>query len=382
MTAPDSTDLHLLNIDGTPSTDELRRELFALAVTSTRMSMVIADPNQADCPIIYCNQAFLDLTGYTQEEVLGRNCRFLQGPETEPDAVRRIREALAARQDVHEELLNYRKDGSHFWSALQINAIVDAEDRLRYFFASQRDVTRQRESLFRAVRTMESLSSLSSGVAHQVNNLLTVVLGSLERASKRPVDERQAEDLRRAVWAARRTGELASALLAMAGRPTGLATPVDLNAAINELEGTFTQVAPGRVSVTLELSPTPTVARVDFVQFDAVLLNLVRNAAEAIPDSGHVAIRTRSLPPDEAAGELGIEDAVEFAVSDDGPGMTPEVTKRATEAFFTTRSKSRASGLGLFIAQSFAEQSGGRLLLETALGRGTTVRIVLPRDRG
>ncbi len=345
------------------------------------MSMVIADPNQADCPIIYCNQAFLDLTGYTQKEVLGRNCRFLQGPQTDRDAVRRIREALAAREDVHEELLNYRRDGSHFWSAVQINAIVDAQGRLRYFFASQRDVTRQREALFRAARSIESLSSLATGIAHEVNNLLTVVVGSVELAAKRATDDRQSANLRRANWAARRTGELASALLAMAERQTGQASPVDLNGAINELEGTFTQVAPGRVSVALELASAPVVARVDSVQFDAVLLSLVRNAAEAISGTGHVAIRTRLVPPDQAARELGIQDAVELAVTDDGPGMMPEVAKRATEAFFTTKDRSRASGLGLFVAQSFAEQAGGRLLLETEPGRGATVRIVLPRER-
>ncbi|MDT7953062.1 MAG: PAS domain-containing protein [Acetobacteraceae bacterium] len=381
MSLTDPNELRLLNVEGTPDTEEVRPDLFALAVTSTRMSMVIADPNQADCPIVYCNRAFLDLTGYTEKEVVGRNCRFLQGPETDRDTVRRIRESLDTRRDVHEELLNYRKNGSHFWCALQINAIVDAAGRLRYYFASQRDVTRQREALSRAARSMQSLSSLATGVAHQVNNLLTVVVGSIERAAKRAADDSQATDLQRADWAARRTGELAGALLAMA-QPTGQATPVDLNAAINELEGTFTQVAPGRVSIALQFAPVPVVARVDSVLLGAVLLGLLRNATEALPGTGHVAIRTRVVPPVEAERDLGMQDAVELAVVDDGPGMTPEVAKRATEIFFSTKEQSHASGLGLFIAQGFAEQAGGRLLLETDAGRGTTVRLVLPRERG
>jgi PAS domain S-box-containing protein len=344
------------------------------------MSMVIADPNQHDCPIIYCNQAFLDLTGYKEGEVLGRNCRFLQGPDTDPATVQRIRQALAAGQDVHEDILNYRKDGSYFWSALQINAIADEQDRIRYFFASQKDITRQREAVFRQGQRMESLGALASGIAHEVSNLMTVVVGSIEGAAARAVDERQAEQLRRADWAARRTGDLATALLAMARRQDLDETPIDVNEAIGELQGTFTHSVPEGTRVALELAPSPIVARLDAVQLDLVILNLIRNAAEAVPNGGTVTIRTRVLPPPEATDILGVQNGVELAVSDTGVGMPPEVARRATDAFFTTKDRTDASGLGLFVAVSFAEQSGGRLLLETEEGRGTTVRIVVPRD--
>ena len=342
--------------------------------------MVIADPNQPDCPIIYCNQAFLDLTGYKEDEVLGRNCRMLQGRDTDPATVQRIRQALAARQDVHEEILNYRKDGSYFWNALQINAIADEQDRLRYYFASQKDVTRQREAVFRQGQRMESLGALASGIAHEVSNLMTVVVGSIEGAAARAADQRQAEQLRRADWAARRTGELAAALLAMARRQNLDESPIDVNEAISELQGTFTQAVPKGIKVELDLAPTPIVARLDSVQMDLVLLNLLRNAAEAMPSGGTAVIRTRVLPPPEATDILGAQNGVELAVSDTGLGMSPEVARRATEAFFTTKDRTGASGLGLFVAMSFAEQSGGRLLLESEQGRGTTVRLVVPRE--
>src|SRR3954452_24475220 len=97
--------LQPLHSEGLPDTDRLPHEAFAAAVTATRMAMVVPDPNQPDCPVVYCNQAFLDLTGYAEAEVLGRNCRFLQGPDTDPDTVRRIRDGLLAREDVHEEIL-------------------------------------------------------------------------------------------------------------------------------------------------------------------------------------------------------------------------------------------------------------------------------------
>ncbi len=372
--------LHLLNVTTGPATDGLKLDLFASAVTSTRMAMVIADPNQPDCPIVYCNRAFLDLTGYREEEVIGRNCRFLQGRDTDPATVARIRQALAAREDVHEEILNYRKDGSYFWSALQINAIVDEQDTLQYFFASQKDITQQRESVFRQGQRMESLGALASGIAHEVNNLLTVVVGSIEGAAARASDPRQAEQLKRADWAARRTGELAKALLAMAQRQAAGASPTDLNLAITELQGTFTQAAPDPVTIALELADVPVVTRLDPVQFDMVLINLLKNAAEAMQEGGFVSIRTRILPPPEAMEVLGIHDAVELAVADNGPGMPAEIARRATEAFFTTKDRRAASGLGLFVALNFAEQAGGRLVVETEPGRGTTVRIVLPRE--
>src|SRR4051794_26820487 len=92
--------LHPLHGEGLPTTDRIPDDVFASAVSSTRMSMVVADPNRPDCPVVFCNQAFLDLTGYTETEVMGRNCRFLQGRDTDPDTARRIGEALRAREDV------------------------------------------------------------------------------------------------------------------------------------------------------------------------------------------------------------------------------------------------------------------------------------------
>ena len=372
--------LRPLHGEGRPSVDRLLPDVFAAAVTSTRMAMVVSDPTLPDCPVVFCNQAFLDLTGYTEAEVIGRNCRFLQGRDTDPNTIRRIGEGLLSQQDVHEEILNYRKDGSHFWNALQVNPVVDGDNRLRYLFASQQDVTRHREAVFRQQQRTESLGALASGIAHQVSNLLTVVVGSVERARARSSDERQAEQLKRADWAARRTGELANALLAMTRRQAEAESPTDLNQALSELEGSFTHVAPERVEVAFDLAPTPVVARVDPVQLDLVVLNLIRNACDAMADGGKIVIRTTLLPPRDATELLGTHGAVELNVSDEGSGMPPDVAARATEAFFTTKDRTKgASGLGLFVAVSFAEQAGGRLLLDTREDSGTKVRIILPR---
>jgi PAS domain S-box-containing protein len=129
-------DLHVEHGKGDP---------FAAAIRATRMPMVITDPRRADNPIIFANDAFLRLTGYTREEVSGRNCRFLQGPDTERSTVRAIREAIDAGRDIKTDILNYRKDGSAFWNALYISPVHNERGELVYFFASQLDVTERIE---------------------------------------------------------------------------------------------------------------------------------------------------------------------------------------------------------------------------------------------
>jgi PAS domain S-box-containing protein len=110
-----------------------RNELAAVAVERTRMPMVVTDPRQPDNPIVLANKAFLDLTGYTAEEVIGRNCRFLQGGGTAAEAIDMIREALRAEREVDVEILNYRKDGSAFWNQLVLSPVHDDEGRLLTF---------------------------------------------------------------------------------------------------------------------------------------------------------------------------------------------------------------------------------------------------------
>ncbi|SFV32721.1 PAS domain S-box-containing protein [Devosia crocina] len=117
---------------------------FASAVRSTRMPMLITDPRRPDNPIVFINDAFTKLTGYTRAEVLGRNCRFLQGAATNPDDVTRLRNAVARREPIETDLINYRKDGTSFWNRLLISPVFDDSGDLIYFFASQFDVSPDR----------------------------------------------------------------------------------------------------------------------------------------------------------------------------------------------------------------------------------------------
>lgn len=145
----------------------LSADPFASAVRVTRMPMIITNPREDDNPIVFCNDAFLRLTGYDREEIIGRNCRFLQGPATNRDDVHRLRDAIAARQSIEIDLLNYRKDGSTFWNALLVSPVFQ-DGELAYFFASQFDVTDRK-------RAEEHRFLLNRELDHRVKNTLATV---------------------------------------------------------------------------------------------------------------------------------------------------------------------------------------------------------------
>lgn len=150
-----------------------RLELAAIAVDRTRMPMAVTDPRQPDNPIVLANQAFLDLTGYSADEVIGRNCRFLQGRDTSAQTIAEIRAAVAEQREFTLEILNYRKDGTEFWNELHVSPIHDDDGDLLYFFASQDDVT-----AFRKVQSLEATEHrLLLEVDHRARNVLAVVNG-------------------------------------------------------------------------------------------------------------------------------------------------------------------------------------------------------------
>ncbi|OWK30011.1 PAS domain-containing protein [Sphingomonas mucosissima] len=203
-----------------------RRELALVAVERTRMPMVVTDPRQPDAPIVLANQAFLDLTGYSSEEVLGRNCRFLQGPGTSADDVDKIRHGLAEGNDVEVELLNYRKDGSSFVNQLAISPVLADDGTLLYYFGSQKDVTERR----RAQLLEDTERRLLMEVDHRAMNAMALVQ-SIVRLSRGDTPEAYAASIQGRVdalacahrllakrsWTGAQLGELVSVLVASRG---------------------------------------------------------------------------------------------------------------------------------------------------------------------
>ena len=195
-------------------------DILRAVVSISPLSMVLVDPNQPDFPVVFCNRAFCRLTGYSEQETLGRNCRFLQGSETDPAATRALSDALAVQQEAQVDLWNYRKDGSRFWNSMFVGPVFDHDGRLLYYFGSQIDATARREvdEARARVQRMDTLGSMAAGIAHEVNNLMTVVVGSVGRLRSDAVDAKQTERIDRIEWAAHETGKLTQQMLSFARR--------------------------------------------------------------------------------------------------------------------------------------------------------------------
>ena len=352
-------------------------DVFLAAVQLTRMAMALSDPNQPDNPLVFVNPSFTDQTGYSQEEAIGRNCRFLQGPATDPATIRQVREAVAARESITVEIYNYRRDGRGFWNARYISPIFDTDGKLVHFFSSQVDVSALKDASLRQQQHLDAIGSLASGVAHSFNNLATVALASIGQAARSAVEDSQRVQLARADAATRAAGRLTQQMLSFSRRQFLQEETVDLNNVVLEMDELLQQVLTNGTSLRFDLAPEPLPVRLDPGQLKLALVALVQNAADATEMHHHITVRTREHVAFAMAQGRSGRPFVELSVRDNGPGMAPEISRRSAEPFFTT--KPSGVGLGLSMVQGFAEQSDGRFSLETMPGQGTTIRIAFPR---
>ncbi len=225
------------------------------------------------------------------------------------------------------------------------------------------------------VLRIEALGAVTAGVAHEFNNLLTIVLSSLEQLRRQNLDDRGLELLRRAEWGARQAARVTGQVLSFARAEDHTARLADLNEAVIGCDKVLAHAAGGGTDVMFDLAPRPLPARLERGQLELALINLVRNASDAMSGVGRIVVRTSGCRTDG----LGGQPTVEVAVTDIGPGMDAELVRQATEAFFTTKASGEGTGLGLWMVERFMESCGGKLTIESEPGRGCTMRLVFPR---
>jgi CheY-like chemotaxis protein len=233
---------------------------------------------------------------------------------------------------------------------------------------------------------MEAIGQLTGGVAHDFNNLLGVVIGNLQLIERNVADNPGlARKIHTAMRAAARGADLTKRLLAFARRQILDPTVVDLNRQLSGLTDLLQRSLGDSIEVRMVQAHDLWHTRVDAGQFENAILNLAINARDAMPQGGRLTVRTQNIVLDSAfcASHPQVEpgEYVSIGVTDTGCGIEAEVLKRVFEPFFTTKESGKGSGLGLAMVHGFAEQSGGVATIESKVGRGTTVQVLLPRSR-
>ena len=275
--------------------DEFSRLTLAQVFGQTRMAMAVSDPRQHDNPLVFVNEAFCRLTGYTREEAEGRNCRFLQGPDTEPERVGEIRRAIANEDVIVTEIKNYRKDGTAFWNALHVGPIYDEHGQVIYHFGSQWDV-----SDVKSARAEEKTArTLARELSHRMKNMFSVmnaIVGMTGRTETTP--EGTAEKISGRIMALGRAHE---ATLASASG----AEPVDLAPMLETVLSPYTagdRVAFGGPPVMLDSNLVSMLG----LTLHELAINATKYGALS-RDDGHVSLAWRAADGADGADVLVLE---------------------------------------------------------------------------
>ncbi|MDB5895559.1 MAG: sensor hybrid histidine kinase [Rhodoferax sp.] len=378
---------------GQDAIDGHRNDIFFAAIETTRMPMLVTNPKLPDNPIVFANRAFLSMSGYAHQEIIGCNCRFLQGPDTSRATVAALRDALAERREFSSEILNYRKDGSSFWNALYISPVYNQNKELVYFFASQLDVSRRRdaEDALGQAQKMEALGQLTGGIAHDFNNLLHVMSGHLDllsaKSERKQLDEaglqRGIDNIRSAIH---KGSTLTQQLLAFSRKQRLEGRSVNLNSIAEGMKDLTASTLGDCAEVRLQLEPNVGNCQVDPTQLELALLNILVNARDAMPQSGVITVRTANVvvSHDDISAFAGLPpgDYVALSVTDTGVGIPKGILNRVMDPFFTTKEQGKGTGLGLSMVYGFAKQSGGTVDITSEEGVGTTVRMFFPLAKG
>lgn len=369
---------------------EVALRLRERAIDAAAEGICISDPAQPDNPLIFVNAAFERITGYRAEEALGRNCRFLQGAGTDPEAVAQLREALSSGSHCSVELLNYRKDGRPFWNRVTLSPVRDEDGRITHHVSQQADVSerRQLEEQLRQSQKLEALGQLAAGIAHDFNNLLTVINGYSEVLADTVEDTGRTGEM---VHAIQQAGERASALtrqlLAFSRKQVVAPQLVDLNVLVSGAERLLGRLIGEDIILRTTLHPGSCLARTDPGHMEQVLVNLAVNARDAMPTGGNLTIETQVVELDQEycrlAGEhLAPGEYVLLAVSDTGCGMDREVRERSFEPFFSTKASGQGTGMGLAIVHGIVRQWQGHVTVYSEPGQGATFKVYLPLGSG
>lgn len=326
--------------------------------------------------------------GYAPHEVIGSNfSRFYRAEDRALGAPARALATAAAEGRFEGEGWRVRKDGTEFWANVVIDPIRGAEGQLIGFAKITRDITEKRnaqlaleqarEALFQSQK-LDAIGQLTGGVAHDFNNLLMVVLTSLELLRRHlPGDDKLVRLVENAASAARRGVSLTQRMLAFARRQDLRPTAVDIPALVAGMKDMLERTLGPTIRIHERYATDLRPALVDPHQLELAVLNLAVNARDAMPEGGELSLEAGEEGGAGVAG-AAIGPCIRLTLTDTGAGMSTATLARAMEPFFTTKGVGKGTGLGLAMVHGLAVQSGGRFVLESSEGAGTSASLWLP----
>jgi PAS domain S-box-containing protein len=339
-----------------------------------------------DGTILYGSPATTRLLGYDLTEFVGRNAMELIHPDDRAGALVRLQEAMAApRARVHVAARVRHKNGS--WRYLEgvFTNLLD-DPSVGAIVNNYRDVTDRRilEEQVILSQKMEAIGRLAGGVAHDFNNILTAIGGYSDLLlADLPPDDRRRHDVEEIHQATERAAALTHQLLAFSRRQVLQPKVINLNALVPDIEKMLRRLIGEDILFATVLHPSLGNVRADPGQLEQVIVNLAVNARDAMLDGGRLTIETRNVELDEAytAEHPAVKPGryVMLAVTDSGFGMDEETKARIFEPFFTTKVRGKGTGLGLATVYGIIQQTGGHIWPYSEPGRGTTMRVYLPR---
>ncbi len=378
--------------------ESLSTDVLSRAIEAVASPLTIIDNNDKYKPIIYANQAFFELTGYSNEEVIGRTCTFLHGPITNKATAGRIGRAMKNGKKIHETIENYRKDGTTFWNELVLTPIKSSNGTVSHFLCMLQNITerisyaedqarlvkvehradllrKEKKQLLELNHAKDEFISLSS---HQLRTPATSVkqyLGMILEGYTGKVPKHLELYIKTAYESNDRQLQIINDLLRTAkldsGRHLISAVPYDVGKIIDQALAEYQLITAMRHQKVATDYDTNSIALVDPVEFKIVMVNLIENASKYSGDGTTIGITIRKKPT-----------AVIVSVTDQGVGISAVNHKRVFDKF--TRVDNDLSdtvsgnGLGLYFVKRIIRLHGGRVRLVSALGKGSTFTITLP----
>jgi PAS domain S-box-containing protein len=361
---------------------EMQRQLSA-AVEQAAEAIAITD---IDGTLLYVNPAFEQLIGYSRAEIIGQSPSLLRDRALDTRIHEELWRGVSDGQVWQERIKDTRKDGDSYTLDLTVAPVRNQTAETVNFVATMRDRTReiQLEEQFRQSQKMEALGRLAGGIAHDFNNLLTVIHLSTRLLQRQLRTEDPIwEHVRRIQETSDRAAKLTKQLLSFSRREVIEPRLLNLSQVVRDLSQMLKRIIGEDITMETALADDLWPLEVDPSQLDQVLMNLVVNARDAMPDGGVLTIGTSNVSLDDAYAAQHVDaqtgDHVLLVISDTGVGIDDDARAHLFEPFFTTKERGQGTGLGLSTVFGIVRQSGGHIQVLSQPGQGTTFRIYLPR---